>query len=101
MCYLIPGGAGLIGCNMVDEILPPGHGMVLFDDFSAGKMENLSSVRMKMAFHRGRIADFSLVQVAYTRAIMSFISLPIPRFPVLLKNALNRTESMPIGLLMC
>jgi UDP-glucose 4-epimerase len=41
MKYLVTGGAGFIGSHLIDELLRLDHGVVVADDFSAGKWENL------------------------------------------------------------
>ncbi len=43
MRYLVTGGAGFIGSNIVDELVRRGHGVVVLDDLSSGKEENLRS----------------------------------------------------------
>lgn len=39
MKYLVTGGAGFIGTNLVKELLSRGHKVVVFDNYAAGKKE--------------------------------------------------------------
>jgi len=64
MRYLVTGGAGFIGSNIVDELLRRGHEVVVLDDLSAGKEENLARVRQKIDFRVGSITDLATVQSA-------------------------------------
>src|SRR3984885_2122507 len=64
MRYLVTGGAGFIGSNMVDELVRRGHEVVVLDDLSAGKEENLARVRPKIDLHIGSIVDLAAVQSA-------------------------------------
>ncbi len=41
MNYLVTGGAGFIGSNLVDKLLDEENKVVIVDDFSSGKKENL------------------------------------------------------------
>jgi len=68
MRYLVTGGAGFIGSNTVDELVRRGHGVVILDDLSAGKEENLSEVRSKITFVKGSITDLEAVQKAMHQA---------------------------------
>jgi UDP-glucose 4-epimerase len=42
MKILITGGAGFIGSNIVDEYIKKGHEVVIIDDLSSGKIENVN-----------------------------------------------------------
>lgn len=42
--YLITGGAGFIGSNMVEALLDRGNRVVVVDNFSTGRLRNLESV---------------------------------------------------------
>jgi nucleoside-diphosphate-sugar epimerase len=68
MRYLVTGGAGFIGSNTVDELVRRGHGVVVLDDLSSGKEENLSEVRSKITFVKGSITDIEAVQKAMHQA---------------------------------
>jgi UDP-glucose 4-epimerase len=64
MRYLVTGGAGFIGSNIVDELVRHGQQVVVLDDLSAGKEENLAASRTRIEFRRGSITDFETVQSA-------------------------------------
>ena len=68
MRYLVTGGAGFIGSNTVDELVRRGHGVVVLDDLSAGKEDNLAEVRSKITFMKGSINDIEAVQKAMVQA---------------------------------
>jgi nucleoside-diphosphate-sugar epimerase len=64
MRYLVTGGAGFIGSNIVDELVKRGEEVVVLDDLSAGKETNLAAVRSKIELHIGSITDLAAVQSA-------------------------------------
>src|SRR5271154_4780090 len=68
MRYLVTGGAGFIGSNTGDELVRRGHSVVVLDDLSAGKEENLAEGRAKITFIRGPIPDIEAVQKAMHQA---------------------------------
>jgi len=67
MRYLVTGGAGFIGSNIVDELVKRGQEVVVLDDLSAGKEANLTAVRAKIDLHIGTITDLAAVQSACKR----------------------------------
>ncbi|HEX2664147.1 MAG TPA: SDR family oxidoreductase [Candidatus Acidoferrum sp.] len=68
MRYLVTGGAGFIGSNTVDELVQRGHSVVVLDDFSAGKEENLAEIRNKITIIKGSITDIEVVRKAMHEA---------------------------------
>lgn len=64
MRYLVTGGAGFIGSNIVDELVRRGQDVVVLDDLSSGKEENLAALRSKVDLRIGTIADLAVVQSA-------------------------------------
>ena len=42
MKVLVTGGAGFIGSNLVDKLIDRGHLVVVIDNLSAGKRENIN-----------------------------------------------------------
>jgi nucleoside-diphosphate-sugar epimerase len=68
MRYLVTGGAGFIGSNTVDELVRRGHSVVVLDDLSSGKEENLADVRNKITYIKGSITDIEVVRKAMHEA---------------------------------
>ena len=42
MKYIVTGGCGFIGSNLVDKLINLGHEVTIFDDLSSGKVENIN-----------------------------------------------------------
>lgn len=68
MRYLVTGGAGFIGSNTVDELVRRGHSVVVLDDLSSGKEENLAEIRNKITFIKGSITELEVVRKAMHEA---------------------------------
>jgi nucleoside-diphosphate-sugar epimerase len=64
MRYLVTGGAGFIGSNTVDELVRRGHSVVVLDDLSSGKEDNLAELRNKITLIKGSITDIEVVRKA-------------------------------------
>jgi nucleoside-diphosphate-sugar epimerase len=64
MRYLVTGGAGFIGSNIVDELLRRDHEVVVLDDLSTGKDENLAEARERVDFRTESITDLAAVHSA-------------------------------------
>jgi UDP-N-acetylglucosamine/UDP-N-acetyl-alpha-D-glucosaminouronate 4-epimerase len=68
MRYVVTGGAGFIGSNTVDELVRRGHSVVVLDDLSSGKEDNLADSRNKISFIKGSITDLEVVRKAMQEA---------------------------------
>src|SRR5882672_9991459 len=68
MRYVVTGGAGFIGSYTVEELVRRGERVVVLDDLSAGKEENLAEIRGKISFIKGSINDLEAVRRAMQEA---------------------------------
>jgi len=60
MRCLVTGGAGFIGSNLVDKLIDDGHEVIIFDNYSTGKKENVNPK-----------AKFFLVDISYEPSFKS------------------------------
>ncbi|MET8631798.1 NAD-dependent epimerase/dehydratase family protein [Streptomyces sp. NPDC004096] len=61
--YLVTGGAGFIGSHLVDALLAHGHSVVVLDDLTTGRTENLAKAQQnpRFRFRHGSVLDAPLV----------------------------------------
>ncbi len=64
MRFLVTGGAGFIGSNIVEELLQRGETVRVFDNFSTGKRENLAAFRERIELVEGDLRDGPTVRQA-------------------------------------
>ena len=62
MKYLVTGGAGFIGSNIVKKLASRGDNVTVIDNLNTGKEENLTSVRDKIDFINDSILNTELLQ---------------------------------------
>ncbi len=66
--YLVTGGAGFIGSNIVEAILQQGHQVRVLDNFSTGRRSNLAEVEQAtqrgdhLQIYEGDLRSYHLVQ---------------------------------------
>tara|TARA_Y100000590_G_scaffold9367_1_gene11532 strand:+ start:2975 stop:3895 length:921 start_codon:yes stop_codon:yes gene_type:complete len=62
MKYLVTGGAGFIGSNIVKKLVSRGDSVTVIDNLNTGKEENLKSVRDKITFLNNSILNVDLLE---------------------------------------
>ena len=80
---VITGGAGFIGSHLAEELAGCGYHVIVFDDISTGKMENIEPLLKKesVEFIRGSITDLPLLQRLFQRIDYVFHLAAIPSVP--------------------
>jgi len=83
----VTGGAGFIGSNLADE-LATGNSVIIIDDLSAGRKENIVSLIEKdnVRFIKGSILDLSLLQEAFRGVDFVFHLAALPSVPRSIKD---------------
>ena len=62
MKYIVTGGAGFIGSNIVKKLVARGDNVTVIDNLNTGKEENLISVKDKIVFFNDSILNFDLLE---------------------------------------
>jgi len=62
--YLVTGGAGFIGSNIVDALVRRGEHVRILDDFSTGSRDNLADVKDRVEIIEGDLRDPAVVRRA-------------------------------------
>ena len=83
MKYLVTGGAGFIGSNLVDRLLELEHKVVVIDDFSLGKKENLREHK-NLVVHKRSICDnlYNIFSVEKFDGVFHVAALPRVQFSI-------------------
>jgi UDP-glucose 4-epimerase len=83
MLYIVTGGAGFIGSHLVEALSLAGHELVIIDDLSSGRIENIGSVSAnpKVRFVQGTVLDLNLLLEEFQGADgvfhqAAFVSVP-------------------------
>jgi UDP-glucose 4-epimerase len=62
MKILVTGGAGFIGSHIVEYLVQRGNNVIVLDNLSNGKMQNMSKVSDDINFVNGDVRDYNLVE---------------------------------------
>ena len=62
MKYIVTGGAGFIGSNIVKKLVARGDNVTVIDNLNTGKEENLVSVSDKITFLKDNILNLELLE---------------------------------------
>jgi UDP-glucose 4-epimerase len=78
---VITGGAGFIGSALARALVARGDDVLVLDNFSSGKRENLKDVSTGLAVVEGDILDASVLDRAFAGADVVFHEAAIPSVP--------------------
>jgi UDP-glucose 4-epimerase len=84
--YLVTGGAGFIGSNLVRFILDQGHEAVVLDNLATGKRENLEEILDRIEFIEGDIRDRQAVDRAVAGCAAIFHEAALGSVPRSVEN---------------
>jgi UDP-glucose 4-epimerase len=79
--FLVTGGGGFIGSNIVHALVGRGERVSVLDNFSTGREENLSGLDGKIEVHRGDLTDPSAVAKAMEGVEYVLHQAAIPSVP--------------------
>ena len=91
MHFLVTGGAGFIGSNIVSELVEKGHQVRVLDNFTTGKMENLAEVAGEIEIISGDIRDYWIVSQAVQGIDYVLHQAALASVPRSIKNPLSST----------
>src|SRR5688500_8131797 len=76
--YLVTGGAGFIGSNLVEALVSRGERVRVLDNFSTGKRENLAPFMVQIELLEGDVADLATCRKAVegVRYVLHQAALP-------------------------
>lgn len=87
--YLVTGGAGFIGSNIVEELLKQNARVRVLDNFATGKRENLEPFKSKIEFLELDICNLSDLKVAMKGVQFVFHQAAIPSVPKSILDPIN------------
>ena len=91
---LVTGGAGFIGSHLVDKLIKEGHRVVVIDNLSTGKKENLNP---EADFHSLDICDFNKINPLFKDIDFVFHLAAIPRVPISIEDPVGTAKSNILG----
>ncbi len=90
--YLVTGGAGFIGSHLARELVARKHEVVVLDNLSTGKLENIADLKDKLRFVEGSITDLDTVQECCQGVDCVFHQAALPSVPRSVKDPLLSDE---------
>lgn len=94
MNILVTGGAGFIGSHLVDRLIEEGRKVIVIDNLSTGKKENLNP---EADFYQLDICDFEKIRPLFQDIDYVFHLAAIPRVPISVKDPVNTSKNNILG----
>lgn len=97
--YLVTGGAGFIGSNIVEELVRRGDKVRVLDNFATGKRENLVPFMDKIELIEGDIRSYHIVREAMQGVDFILHQAALPSVPRSIKDPITTNEVNVTGVL--
>jgi len=94
MKILVTGGAGFIGSHLTDKLIEQGHQVVVIDNLSTGRKENLNP---KADFHNLDICEFEKIKPLFEGVDFVFHLAAIPRVPISVEDPVTTSKVNILG----
>ncbi len=90
--YLVTGGAGFIGSHLSRYLVSEGHEVVILDNLSTGRLENIADLTDKVRFVEGSITDIDTVRGCCQGVDCVFHQAALPSVPRSVADPLTSDE---------
>ena len=97
--YLITGGAGFIGSNLVHALVDRGFRVTVLDNMSTGRLANLDGVRSRIKLIEGSINDLGLLKEILKDVDVVLHQAALPSVPKSLERPLDTHHENMTGTL--
>jgi len=97
--YLVTGGAGFIGSNIVEGLLNNQESVRVIDNLSTGNIHNLDNFHSEIDFIKGDIRDLSTIQKAMNGIEFVFHQAALPSVPRSIENPVSSNDNNISGTL--
>ncbi len=97
--YLVTGGAGFIGSNLVRELLERGESVRVLDNFATGRQDNLADLTGCFELHEADIRDLEAIRPAFAGVDYVLHQAALPSVPRSVKDPVATTETNVNGTL--
>lgn len=99
MKILITGGAGFIGSHLAEAGVKRGNKVLIFDDLSSGKLENLGPIKNEIEFIEGDIRDLDSLNKVLRGVEVVFHEAAVASMPLSIKDPVYTTAVNSSGML--
>lgn len=91
---IVTGGAGFIGSHLAEELVKQGYQVIILDDLSTGKLENIAELLNKdnVEFVQGSITELPLLQKLFQGVEYVFHQAALARVPRSIDDPLTTNE---------
>lgn len=99
MKYLVTGGAGFIGSNIVEELVHRGEKVCVLDNFSTGKRHNIESFLDAIELIEGDVRSYHIVREASEGMDFILHQAALPSVPRSIRDPITTNEVNVVGTL--